>query len=320
MRNILIPLFAFITLLVSIASCHSETPTNSNPDSTCLRIAVLPTADCLPLYIADSLGLFDSLDVDIQLLTYEAAMDADTAFRHGWVDGCVTDLVKATTWRSVGDSLRAILCGDLNLSVVTARTARIREVKSLKEKVIGVTRNSIVDYTVDQMLDAHGMIPKDLNRPQINNICLRQRMVDQNQYDGAILPEPYASLSVAHGAKRILKSSDLAHTNPSLVLVFRDSLLRSRPNDLLKVVKAYDLAIDYINTHRSDSANTLLRFLPLSETFPDSVYTVPSFYKSQLPSDSLLRAVHRWCQSRSLLGQDTTSLIKALYIKQPTQR
>lgn len=298
-----------MALLTSMVSCRSEIQTIHDNDSTVLTIAVLPTLDCLPLYVADSLGLFDSLGVDIRLLTYEAAMDADTAFQRGWANGCVTDLVKAITWRSAGDSIRVILCGDVNLSVVTAHTARIREVKSLKEKVIGVTRNSVVDYTVDQMLATHGMIPKDLNRPQINNIFLRQRMVDQNQYDGALLPEPYASLSVAHGAKRILTSADLPHTNPILAITFRDSLLRTRRTDLLKIIKAYDLAIDYINTNRTNTSNGLLRFLPLSETVPDSIYEVPTFRKSQLPSDSLMREVRRWCQSRSLLGHDTASVI-----------
>lgn len=309
MKTILTSLLAFLLLLGSVTSCQQDKQTNTPNDSTQLTIAVLPTVDCLPLYVADSLGLFDSLGVHVQLLTYEAAMDADTAFQRGCADGCVTDLVKATTWCSMGDSLRVILCGDINLSLVTAHTARIREVKSLKEKILGVTRNSVVDYTVDQMLATNGMIPKDLNRPQINNIYLRQRMVEQNQYDGALLPEPYASLSVAHGAKRILTTAELPHTNPLLALAFRDTVIHSRPVDLHKVAQAYNLAVDYINTHRSNPHNHLLHFLPLSQTVPDTIYTLPPFSKHQHPSDSLLLQVRHWCQTRSLLGSDTTSIL-----------
>lgn len=311
-RTILFTVVGLVTLLGSIASCHRDSTTIPLPDSTSLTVAVLPTTDCLPFYLADSLGLFDSLGIDVRLLTFQATMDADTAFQRGWADGCVTDLVKATTWRSTGDSIRAILCADVNLSLVTAHSARIREVKSLKEKVLGVTRNSVVDYSVDQILSSHGMIPKDLNRPQINNLYLRQRMVEQNQYDGALLPEPYASLCVAHGAKRILSSADIPLSNPIMALVFRDSMLRARRDDLQKIVKAYHLAVDYINTHRTNRSADFLHFLPLSETPPDSLYSIPPFRSNPLPSDSLLLQVRRWCQDRSLLGRDTANVLQIL--------
>jgi len=299
--------FLFIALLLSSAvSCRHEAECASSNDSTALSIALPPIVDCLPFYVADSLGLFDSLGVNVRLCTYKASMDADTAFQKGRVDGIVTDLVKAVTWRSKGDSLRAIRCMRLNLSLVTARAARIREAKSIKEKVIGITRNSALDYMADQILRENGMIPKDLNRPQINNIELRQRMVDQNQYDGALLPDPYATQSVANGAKRILTSDDLPQFNPLLALVFRDSTILLRREELRLVLQACDQACDYINTHRELPHNGLLRFLPLPYTVVDSIAQVPAFASPSMPGDTLLANIRTWCRSRTLLGSDTT--------------
>lgn len=304
MRKIL-PFLLVALLLPSAVSCHREAKPASDTDSTALTIALLPVMDCLPLYVADSLGLFDSLGVSVRLCTYEAAMDADTAFQRGRVDGIATDLVKAITWRSRGDSLRAIGCARLGLSLVTARAARIHEAKSIKEKVVGITRNSALDYMADQILRENGMVPKDLNRPQINDIALRQRMIDQNQYDGALLPEPYAAQSVANGAKRVLSSGDLPNLNPLLALVFRDSVILSRREDLRRVLRACDQACDYINSRRELPRNGLTRFLPLAFAVEDSIVRVPAFAPSSTPPDSLLTSIHAWCRSRALLGNDT---------------
>lgn len=48
-----------------------------------LRIAVLPTLDCIPLYVAKDRHLFDSAQVDVRLLPFTAQMDCDTAIIGG---------------------------------------------------------------------------------------------------------------------------------------------------------------------------------------------------------------------------------------------
>ena len=65
----------FILLVAILWSCrHGEGERQSLPeaplqadtvwDSTALRVVVMPTLDCLPMYVAEECGLFDSLGVD----------------------------------------------------------------------------------------------------------------------------------------------------------------------------------------------------------------------------------------------------------------
>lgn len=76
-----------ITLLLSIAAIVSCTQKGTQPtaeelaarDSLALHIAVMPTTDCLPMYLAAECGIADSLGLDIRLHTYLAQMDVDTA-------------------------------------------------------------------------------------------------------------------------------------------------------------------------------------------------------------------------------------------------
>ena len=49
-------------------------------DSLALKFAVLPTADCMPLFLAKEKRMFDTLGVDVRLRCFTSQMDCDTAF------------------------------------------------------------------------------------------------------------------------------------------------------------------------------------------------------------------------------------------------
>ena len=205
----LIYILSFLGVMGLLGSCGQTEKVETDDDSTALKLGVLPTMECLPFYYADSIGLFDSLGVKVKLVTFESAMDADTAFVNGTIDGIVSDLVKACIWQGKGDTAQVAMVGELKMWLITAPKARLLKAESIKEKIIGITRHSSVDYFADKILESVKLQSIDLNKPQINNIRLRGTMVDQDQYDGAILPEPYASEAVARGAKRLTGTEDL---------------------------------------------------------------------------------------------------------------
>lgn len=285
--------------MIGFGSCGETKEEAVAIDSTALTLAVLPTADCIPFYYAESQGVFDSLGVNIRLVTFDAAMDADTAFVNGDVDGIVSDLVKACLWRDANDSIAIVMGGDLNLSLVTTLNARIRKKESLKEKVIGITRHSVLDFMADKLMEHSGFTSTDLNKPQINNISLRTYMVDQNQYDGAILPEPFASEAVARGNYRLMTIDEL--DLPSMMTVmFNDSVFKARGEEIEKIAKAYDKAVDALN---ADTVNSQLTYLPQEHSvyLPDTLYTPVVFKRSALPSDSMKTVVMDWLKGRGLV-------------------
>ena len=265
-------------------------------DSTALRIAVLPTADCLPFYVAGACGLFDSAGVSVQLLTFGAAMDADTAFARGWADGIATDAVKALAWEGRGDSVRWAMAFDIDLHAVTARQARIRRAQSLKEKIVATTRNSAVAYTADRLMAAAQLDASELNQPQVNSIALRAQMLCQNQYDGALLPEPYASACVARGARRVGSSRALNCARDMGTLLFHAKTAADRKDDIARCVKAYDAAVARINREASAHPARLLAYLPTSVECPDSLLALPVLRPASQPNDSLLAALRAWLQ------------------------
>ena len=101
-------------------------------DSAALKIAVMPTLDCLPLYIAKDHQLFDTV-VDIRLKRYTAQMDCDTAMMRGRVEGIVTDLVRAERMIQLGTPLRYVASTNAYWLLISNRNQRITQLKHLDD-------------------------------------------------------------------------------------------------------------------------------------------------------------------------------------------
>lgn len=64
-------------------------------DSAALKIATVPTMDCLPLFIAAEDSLFQKAGVDVRLKRYGSQTDGDTLLRSKRAEGIVTEIGRA---------------------------------------------------------------------------------------------------------------------------------------------------------------------------------------------------------------------------------
>ena len=194
--------------LFALASCNGQEAMLSESelrhrDSLALHVAVLPIEDCLPLYVAEARGLADSVGLDLRLMRYDALMDVDTAYLLRHVEVAWEDSFRLAAYRSRhphfvprNDSVEAdTLWGATQgrLFFIASRKSKVKKLKDLEERMVAVTRWSLVDSLCTMAVDAGGVNQQDVYRPQINNVKLRARMLRENLLDCAILPEPYAS-------------------------------------------------------------------------------------------------------------------------------
>lgn len=283
-----------------------ETPV---ADSTYLKIGVLPTSECLPFLVAVDQGIADSLGLKLHVELFDAAMDADTAFQKGYMDGIVSDMVKLSIMESNGDSVHAVMGGDIQLSLMTTRQSRINDVKNLKEKIVSITRNSVIDLFADKLLSTEKLESYDLNKPQINSLPIRYGMLCQNEYDGAILPEPWASMSASKGCHRLSVSSVITGMEKMFVLVVHDSIEAHRSSDVAKLIQAYNKSADYIKQHQRAETKIFLSLLGIKDNFNDSIFDKCSFDHASAASEGSLSAARSWCKNRNLLGTKHSNVI-----------
>ena len=226
-----------VLAIVLLASCsesyeekqrisRAERARLAREDSAALKIGVLPTMDCLPLYVAKERRLFDTLGVDIRLKPFNSQIDCDAALLKGQLEGTVTDLVKTEGMKKKGTPLRYATATQARWQFVANRLSRITEMKQLTDKMVAMARFSATHLLAELCVDSAHLKRDDVFLIQINdpNICLK--MLQNNELDAMLLPEPQAT------SARIWKNPVLFDTeNRDIrlgVIAFREKVLTGK--------------------------------------------------------------------------------------------
>ena len=216
-------------------------------DSAALKIAVMPTLDCLPMYVAEYEQLYDTLNGGVRLKPFKAHIDCDTAIMRQRVEGSVSDLVRAQRMEKRGTSLRYVAVTNSNWQLITNRNSRIHQLKQLDDKMIAMTRFSVTDMLCDMIVDSVKLRDEHVFRVQINDLDVRMQMLQNNEMDALFFPEPQATM--ARMAKNPVVLDTRKLDMQMGVLVFREKEMRrpERHKQLDLFVKAYNAACDSIN-------------------------------------------------------------------------
>lgn len=218
-------------------------------DSAALKVAVMPTLDCLPLYIAKERGFFEKQGVDVRLKRYTAQMDCDTAVERGRVEGLVSDLVRSERMQQHGTPLRYVAATDAYWQLITNRQARIRELKQLDDKMVAMTRYSATDLLTSLAVDSAKLQKERVFRVQVNDVNIRLRMLLGNEIDAMMLMEPQAVQARLQKHRVLLDTRKLDLKLG--VLAFSEKALKDKKRDkqLEAFMKAYRQACDSLARH-----------------------------------------------------------------------
>ena len=213
-----------------------------------LKVAVMPTLDCLPMFLAKDMGLFDTLKVDVRLKMYAAQMDIDTALLRNRVEIGVTDRVRLERIMKAGAKLTELTALPSTWTLVSNKDARLKNVNQLGDKMVAMTRFSATDMLTDKSLE--GVKTKaQVFRVQINDVGLRLRMILGGTMDAAWLPEPQATQAVADGHVLMARSGDI-DTNLGRMVCRTEEMAEARRSQQFNLfMKAYNQAVDSVNRY-----------------------------------------------------------------------
>ena len=199
MRRFLL-IFVIISLIVGCGQSYEETKRLNQAqrlrlfreDSAALKVAVMPTLDCLPVFVAKERQFFDPA-VDIRLKQFSAQMDCDTALMRNRVEGSITDIVRAERMMKSGTPIKYWTSTNAYWLLISNRQQRINDLKHLDDKMVAMTRYSITDLLSDMAVDSAKLKPERVFRIQVNDVNVRLKMLENNEMDALILTEPYAT-------------------------------------------------------------------------------------------------------------------------------
>lgn len=264
-------------------------------DSAALKIAVMPTLDCLPLFVAQQYELFDTANGGVRLKFYNAQMDCDTAIQRGRVEGVVTDLVRAMRIDKQGVKMRYVASTNAYWQLVTNRNARIKQLKQLDDKMVAMTRFSATDLLTDIARDTVKLPAERVFKVQINDLNVRMQMLLNNEIDALWFTEPQATQARIMNNPVVIDSRD---TKLQLgVLAFRDKEMqrKERAKQLELFLKAYNQACDSINMHGvAYYRNVVMDRCKVKRNVVDSLPKNIKFSRVLAPRQQDIQYVEKW--------------------------
>lgn len=272
-----------------------------------LKVALMPTMDCLPFYYAERCHIYKELGLDVRIQTFNAQMDVDTAFIRGHADVAYTDFIRAALLQDGGTSLYVIMQAYGFHELVTTKAKRMRNIKHLKERMVAIARHSVTDLLLDTVIQQSGVDPTMVYRPQINDIILRHDMVDNATLDAAFLPEPYVTQLRLKG-NRVLYSARKDSLQLMAFMTGGTTVNDERKaNQIRLLLKGYNMATERMaRGEAADSIRRILQAFSLRTETIDSL-KIPHYRPAEKAQPQNVATAVRFLRSRRLLkGDDYT--------------
>ena len=294
-----------VTLTFLFACGGAENGTSSADgsmpaDSAALRVAVMPTLDCLPLFLASEHNMFRRAGIDVALVCFNAQMDCDTALISGYVGATVTDLVRTEHLRRRKVSTTCLTATDASWQLLSARTARIRRLPQIDDRMVGMARYSATDMLAALCIDSAKLKEERVYRIQVNDVGIRLNMLQNNIIDAALMPEPQAT------AARLSRAFLLADASRRFglrlgVVAMRDSCLSASKADAFR--RAYDEACDSLNANGLKVySDIIVRKMGVTRQTVDSMPDNITFRHAAQPRPSDVERAKAWLTKK--LGSD----------------
>jgi NitT/TauT family transport system substrate-binding protein len=264
-----------------------------------LVVGILSDLDSVPLVIAAMKGFFAQEGLDVKLERFPSALNRDTALQAGAIDLAVSDLLAACFAFDGGFKVKAIMATQGAYRLMAARGVQASSLKDLKGRGIAISKNTIIEYCLDRMLESSGMNVGDVEKVIVPQMPLRLEMLKASKVDAAVLPEPLASSAALDGA-RFIDGSERLGVNPGIILA-SEAAAASKTPLLPAFTRAYDRAVAYLlSSKREEYIDQLVK----DAGFPPAIregLALPSYKPASPVPEKEIEAVGEWLFSRGLV-------------------
>lgn len=221
-----------------------------------------------PLWITHERGFFRKYGLDVQLVfiesgttTVQSLISKDVYFAQ--MAGAA---VIQSRLRGADVVMIAGVINTLNFKLFVDKN--IKQPDQLKGKTVAVTRfGSSTDFAMRYALERYGLAPeKDVAILQAGNMPAILASLETGKIQGAMLSAPFTLTAKNMGLPLMADLQMLGLEYQHTGLATTQAFIKSRPDLVRSVMKAYVEGIHYYKTHRAESLAILTKYLRTSDT------------------------------------------------------
>lgn len=271
-----------------------------------LRVALLPTTDVVPFYVAQEIDAFTANGLNAEAVPVSSAAERDTVIQTGAADCEMTDVQgvvltnarEAQPLRIIATARQATADQPL-FFLLSAPESGIASADDLAGANIGTSENTVIDYWYDRVLATAGVDVDSTTRTNVPQLPVRLELLTNKQLDAAILPDPLASLAQLQGATLVVDDTILPEAAVS-VLVCRADTIADRPDAVAAFLAGWDQAVEAINADPAAYADILIETARVPEPLQGR-YTLPPFPVKEIPTEAQVQDVVDWAVEKGLI-------------------
>ena len=263
MKCITYLLLSILTIGILLQGC------NNAPDK--IKIGYLPLAAGLPLYVAFEEGYFKGEGFNAELIRFASSNEVGNATTANQIDvafvasNVIFDLgfVSKKKHKLIYTNPYSNSVGHITDYLLVRDTTQIKKIEDLKGKKIGIFPGSVVKVFCKLIFKKYGLNETDYElvelQPKDWNVALKT-----GQIDALSAVEPTASQIIADGIGYNIQSGFYSLLMPNVPLsahwINEDFYKKYGKENSMKIISAYDKAIDFINSNPEKAKQYLVKY------------------------------------------------------------
>jgi NitT/TauT family transport system substrate-binding protein len=271
-----IGIFLFLCIMIVPLYVHA-----ASPETTKLRIAVVPIAGFTPIYAADKLGFFKQEGLEVTIDRASGGAMTLPLLVQGTLQLAVTPVVSVALANQQGFNIRMIPPSLDDKSVKPGQTAQIvmadSPIKSpadLKGKRVAVNTLNSVNWLYDRaFVRAKGGIdPADVQYTEVPFPSMVDTLL-RGYVDAINVPQPFHYIAVKTGKVRVL-GYPFVEIQPGLhIAPYAGTVkwLDANPNTVKGFVNAMNKAVEYMRNNPEEAKKLITGFTGAKREIVDAV-------------------------------------------------
>ena len=292
----------------SSESDTADVATDASTGKT-LVVGTLATEDILPLWVAQSEGLFDDAGLDVQIMPFQSATELIAGVASGDAQMAMTDImVTASMFASDIDvNMQWVTLGTSadqgRFGIMAGPDSSIEQLTDLAGVPIGVGSNTILEYVMDKLMEAAGIPEEQIVVEELQKLPVRYQAMASGEVAAAALPGTLLALGEANGCKLIADDTSGENLSQSVMIARADLLASDGGVDQVEALKGvWDAAVQMINDDPEAYRSVLVANANLPEEIADT-YPISTYPTAQLPTSEMVDPVLEWMEHKGYLTQ-----------------
>ncbi|WP_448151325.1 ABC transporter substrate-binding protein [Labrys miyagiensis] len=233
----------------------------STPEAGSFKIGIEPWLGYGQWHVAEAKGLFKANGLsDVQIVNFSEDKDINAALASGQLDAANIATHTAMGMVAAGLPVKIVLLLDVSMTADAMIAGKdIASVKDLKGKQVAFEEGTTSDILLKYALSKNGMTVADIEPVPMPAADAGSALI-AGRVPVAVTYEPY--LTTARAQNKDVKLLFTAGEDPGLisdVLVVRDEVIKSKPGQVLAMIKSWDAALKAYNTNTPDGRSIIAK-------------------------------------------------------------